>query len=311
MMDLAQTILNFTNPFILITILLIGILYLYFTWTFDFWENLNIPFKKPTIIFGNFGDLLLFRKSQPEGIKEIYNWFQDARFFGVYRVRSPILIVRDPELVKNIYVKDFGCFTNRGIPTNSQEILTRHLFNLEGKKWKTLRSKLTPVFSPIKMRNMFYLLVECQKVLEKLMNETLINNAIVDVRELAGKFTIDVIGSCAFGIQINALTDVNSEFHKTAQKMSRPSYKSTLWRMLRSSIPGLYKILGIQIIDPDVTRFFKDIVSQVISQREQDQHNKRFDFMDLLIDLKTSSDSRNLDEYPINDADSKEIGMSI
>ena len=129
----------FWDPFFLLALLLV-IIYFFFTATFDFWAKKNVPFRKPTIFFGNFKELLLFRKSQPEGMLEIYNWFKKENFFGVYRVRTPSLILRNPELVKNVFVKDFACFCNRGIPVNnSQDPLMGHLFNLEGKTWKGLR----------------------------------------------------------------------------------------------------------------------------------------------------------------------------
>lgn len=274
----------------LLVIVLSSIFYYYFTSTFDFWSKRGVPFRKPTIILGNFGDLLLFRKSQPEGISDIYNWFKEARFIGVYRVRSPILILRDPELVKHVCVKDFTCFTNRGIPVNNVDSLSGHLFNAEGKAWKGLRSKLTPAFSSAKIKRMFYLLVECQEELRKLIVDTSrIHEATdegVEVRELAAKFTIDVIGSCAFGIHVNALSNDDSAFRRMASRLSRPGYKATLWRMLRTALPTVYRILGVQVIDPEVTRFFKDVVSQMIEQRENETGDKRHDFMDLLVELK-------------------------
>nr|UEN71151.1 cytochrome P450 4AV17 [Meteorus pulchricornis] len=283
--DISSILTGLIGPFVIVCIFM-TIIYIYLTATFNYWSELGVPFKKPTIIVGNFGDLLLFRKSQCEGIREMYNWFKHAPYFGVFRVRSPIFIVRDPELIKNICVKDFHHFVNRGIPTNAQEILERHLFNLKGQQWKNLRSKLTPVFSSAKLKNMFYLLSECHEVLEESIHNAALNNSAIEIRDLVGKFTVDVIGSCAFGIQINALKDENSKFHKTVKKFSRPSYKSTLWRMLRTSLPKLYNFLGIQLIDPDVTEFFKDIVSQMVEQRKHEQDNKRNDFMDLLIQLK-------------------------
>ncbi|XP_015114497.1 probable cytochrome P450 6a13 [Diachasma alloeum] len=282
LLTMSGTLMKDLMHLFLLPGLILGTLYLYLTATFDFWLKLNVPFKKPTILFGNFRDLLLFRKSQAEGVKEMYNWFPDSRFFGVFRVRSPILILRDPELIKAINVKDFSCFTNRGIPVNSQDPLSAHLFNLEGKKWKGLRSKLTPLFSSCKIKRMFYLLVECHEKFEKLIDAS---RGVVEVRGLAAKFSIDVIGSCAFGIQMNALTNEESEFHKAAIKLSRPSYKSTLWRMLRTSMPRFYKLLGVQVINPEVTVFFKEVVSQMIKQREE-EGGKRHDFMDLLVELK-------------------------
>ncbi|XP_076624229.1 putative cytochrome P450 6a13 [Colletes latitarsis] len=290
-----NTLREFLEQFLLPGLFLV-ILYYFFTSTFDFWENRGVPFRKPTVLFGNFAPMLLFRKSLPEGINEMYEWFKDERFFGAFRVRTPVLILRDPDLIKNICVKNFACFSNRGIPVNSQDPLSAHLFNLEGKKWKSLRSKLTPAFSSGKLKRMFYLLAECSEEFQKLIGASSKSDRPFEVRELAAKFTIDVIGTCAFGIQINALTDEESEFHRAATKLSKPSYKATLWRMLRTAMPRLYKLLGVQVIDPGVTKFFKDVVSQMISQREENGI-KRHDFMDLLIELKNrgtlESDSGN------------------
>lgn len=118
MPDVAAILLD---PFLLIGLLL-GSLYFYLTATFDFWECRGVPYRKPTVLVGNFGPLLLFRKSQPEGVKEMYQWFKDERFFGAFRVRSPVLILRDPDLVKSVFIKDFACFLNRGIPVNNAQV---------------------------------------------------------------------------------------------------------------------------------------------------------------------------------------------
>lgn len=134
---------------------------------------------------------------------------------------------------------------------------------------------------------MFYLLVECCEELQRLISASCAVDRTIEVRELAAKFTIDVIGSCAFGIQINALTNEESEFHRAAKRLSRPGYKATLWRMLRTALPRLYKLLGVRVIDPSITQFFKDVVSQVMNQREGEGNGmRRHDFMDLLLDLK-------------------------
>ena len=119
-----------------------------------------------------------------------------------------------------------------------------------GKQWKSLRSKLTPAFSSGKLKNMFHLLVECSKNFQNQIESKLESKgepSTMDIRELTTNFTIDVIGSCAFGIQTNALTNRDSEFRKLAKKLSNPNYKTTLWRMLRTAFPKLYKLLGVQV----------------------------------------------------------------
>jgi cytochrome P450 family 6 len=115
-----------------------------------------------------------------------------------------------------------------------------------------MRSKLTPVFSSGKLKNMFYLLNECSDNLVKHLEQRLVSldndnqSAIIDTHDLAMDFTVDVIGSCAFGIQISALTE-NSEFRKVARTLSNSSYIIAFWRMLRLTQPKLYKILNIQV----------------------------------------------------------------
>lgn len=121
---MCSVLREFLEQFLLLGLFLV-ILYCFFTSTFDFWESRGVPFRKPTVLFGNFAPMLLFRKSLPEGIQEMYEWFKDERFFGAFRVRSPVLILRDPDLIKNICVKNFSCFLNRGIPVNSQVTLAR------------------------------------------------------------------------------------------------------------------------------------------------------------------------------------------
>lgn len=119
MFDVATVLLD--HPLLLVGLVLSG-LYFYFTATFNFWECRGVPFKKPTVLVGNFGSSLLFRTSVPEAVEEMYQWFKDERFFGAFRVRSPVLILRDPDLVKSVCVKDFACFSNRGIPINNSQV---------------------------------------------------------------------------------------------------------------------------------------------------------------------------------------------
>lgn len=131
------------SPLMLLLLALSYAIYAFLTSTFDYWLIRGVPHRRPTPLLGNFGDLLLFRKSQPEGVRDMYNWFPNERYFGVFRVRSPILIVRDPELVKQICVKDFQVFCNRGIPVNTtKDPLSGHLFNLEGRKFFSLISSI-------------------------------------------------------------------------------------------------------------------------------------------------------------------------
>ncbi len=52
----------------------------------------------------------------------------------------PILIVADPQLIKDINIKDFHIFVDRTDLTSGDPLNDRSLFNLFGDDWKNLRS---------------------------------------------------------------------------------------------------------------------------------------------------------------------------
>jgi hypothetical protein len=52
----------------------------------------------------------------------------------------PILLVADPQLIKDINIKDFHIFVDRNDLTSGDPLNDRSLFNLFGDEWKKLRS---------------------------------------------------------------------------------------------------------------------------------------------------------------------------
>lgn len=58
------------------------------------------------------------------------------RYSGIYQFASPAFLLRDPELLKQITVKDFDYFTDHRtfVPENADPFWTRNLFSLKGTK---------------------------------------------------------------------------------------------------------------------------------------------------------------------------------
>ncbi|GLH05690.1 uncharacterized protein GBIM_11259 [Gryllus bimaculatus] len=55
-------------------------------------------------------DRVLLRQSALELFHDFYWRLDGLPFGGVYQITRPALFIRDPELIKQILVKDFACF---------------------------------------------------------------------------------------------------------------------------------------------------------------------------------------------------------
>lgn len=61
-------------------------------------------------------------------------------------------------------------------------------------KWKEMRQKLTPAFTPGKVKGMFDSIVVCGKAMEDYVNKYANYGEEIEIRETLSRFTADVIG---------------------------------------------------------------------------------------------------------------------
>lgn len=180
----------------------------------------------------------------------------------------------------------FPCFQDRGIPVNEElEPLSSHLLNLTGIKWRSLRSKLTPSFTSGKIKIMFQLMVECAEQLREYLDKPAQNGEMMEMKEAMAKFSTNVIGLCAFGLQFNAIKEADSEFRKMGRRVFESSVISAMLRMLQSAFPFAMKIFPMKIIPDDVNKLVMKTVKEVMDFRETNNVSRN-DFMQLIIELK-------------------------
>lgn len=90
-------------------------LYYYFISRFDFWKNHGVIGPKPIPLFGNAKDVLLRKIGIGSFITELYQKYENERMFGIFIGKLPNLVLRDLDLIKDVLIKDFSIFDNRGL----------------------------------------------------------------------------------------------------------------------------------------------------------------------------------------------------
>jgi len=165
------------------------------------------------------------------------------------------------------------------------EPLSGHLFLLPGKRWRNLRVKLSPTFTSGKMKMMFQTLVDCGIELGSILEKRASNEEIIEIKDILARYSTDVISSCAFGIQCNCLKNPDAEFRQWGRKIFTPSLRSSLTSFIVNTIPSLLSVLKINTLDPNISKYFRNMVEETVNYREKNNITRN-DFMHLLIQIK-------------------------
>uniref|UniRef100_A0A1B6CF87 Cytochrome P450 n=1 Tax=Clastoptera arizonana TaxID=38151 RepID=A0A1B6CF87_9HEMI len=267
-------------------VLLAGLIYLFLTSNYNYWKDRGVPFNKPKLLFGSLKDQFLQKKSPNELYQGFYDEFKGHRYGGFYEIKNPILLIRDPELVEKVLIKDFTHFYNRGFPAApKEEYLTSNLFNLEGKVWRNLRYKLTPTFTSGKLKGMFEQICNCGDELIKCIEEERKKSNTVEGKPLLAAFAFEIIASVAFGLQLDKDSEANIAFRKVVDSLFKPS-RLQLFKFLAILYkPKLARKLGVRQFNKDMEATVMTLIKGTLDYRDQ-KNIKRNDFFQLLINLR-------------------------
>lgn len=257
----------------------------YYVFEYNFWRSRGVPGPRPIPFFGNSLRLALGKTNMAAYVGDIYKKYEKEPFVGLY-IRSPQLLVKDPDLIKDILIKDFHYFMDRGTGVfEKTEPLSLHLANLDSKRWRPLRKRLSPQFTTARLKDMFTSLVPCAENLEKYLENLVKDEAIIDIQELCAKYTIDCITSSGFGIEANLMSDRNDEFHEKGKEVFRPNWLNSFRLKMRLYAPSLYQYVGYILSEKRLTPFFTQVANETMKYREENNVFKP-DFMNMLMELK-------------------------
>ncbi|GBP62052.1 hypothetical protein EVAR_54077_1 [Eumeta japonica] len=263
---------------------LVLVIYYLLTRKFGYWKKKNVPHLKPVPLFGNFADVMLSKTDFGSMEHEICNQFPDEPLVGAYLGPEPILVVKDPEMVKLVTTKDFYYFSPRETADYSQKEWTlKNLFDSQGDLWRVLRQNLTPLFSSAKMKNMFYLIEKCSKTFENMLEKEISISRRQEARSLFSRFTMDCIGICAFGVDTKVMIEGDDNpFMNVGKQIFEATPTQLVKTLFRAISPGLFYGLGLTSTPQSVMNFFHTLLVKVFKERGY-KHTNRNDFIDLIL----------------------------
>lgn len=147
-------------------ILVIISIYIYGTYSFRILKKLQIPGPQPLAFSGNLNEINKYGGLHLALLEYKKKY---GKIFSLCMGRHVAIVVADPDMLRQILVKDFSCFRNRFFRFPPSSKIKFGLMTAKDDDWKRIRSTLTPTFSSGKLKQMVSLIEEsCDLLVEKL-----------------------------------------------------------------------------------------------------------------------------------------------
>nr|QQL94722.1 cytochrome P450 3a40 [Lateolabrax maculatus] len=271
----------------ILLITFVCIFVMYGKWTHGIFEKLGIPGPKPVMYLGTVG-----RHNKVYYIDDNECAKKYGRVWGMYELRRPMLAVIDPDMLKTILVKEcFTYFTNR-----RNFYLNGELYDavslVEDDHWRRVRNILTTSFTSGRIKDMFSIMKHNSRKLTTCLQSKADNNEVINIKDVFGPYSMDVMASCAFSVDMDTINNPSSALITHGSKLLRFSTSLFIFQGFFPFFLPLLELLGASFFPKASTNFFKTIVEKIRAERNESSHQKLGDFLQNMIDSQSTSEPK-------------------
>ena len=163
------------------------------------------------------------------------------------------------------------------------------------------RSTFSPIFSSGKLKGMMHIFEKTNINFARQLSKCAENDEMLELKHYFGKYSMDIIASCVFGVDAGSFEESESEFCKYGKQFFAMSPLSFI-RMflivpnLNDTFKKFLFLLGlnnaVSLPNETANRFFVNIIKSVIKKRREAK-TRNNDLIDLMIE---ALDNFNLDD---------------
>ncbi|ERL91022.1 cytochrome P450 9e2 [Dendroctonus ponderosae] len=237
---------------------------------YNYWKDRSVKQTNPWPLFGDSWRMIFQVMDVGEIVSYYYNSMPNVRYYGIYQFFRPKLVIRDPELIRRVTVKDFDHFVDHVAETNpkSDPLFSKNILNLKGDEWRKMRSTLSGSFTGRKIKIMFGLVSDAAKNFVEYYENQPSQVIEVEMKDAFSRFTIDVIATTSLGVKVDSLAEKNNYFFQMGQELTELRFSLFFKMLLLQLFPRIYQYFQLQIFRKEVTEFFSNFVETTVAIRE-------------------------------------------
>lgn len=281
--------------------------YRYYENIYRYWDRRGVKGVRPLPLVSDFYELLFKNRAQlvVERTKKY------GKIHGIFFTGKPRLMVADPEVLRQICIKDFDAFQNHEINDWHNKYQRNFLVWLQDDHWKRVRAMMSPTFTSGKIKRMYKLMDACADDLVDNFREQFEDKqkqkkfAIVDLYETYSMYTLDGITTCCYGIKLkresNETDAPKVSSRNNLMRECLEVIRFDLTRILVTlTLPAfLLKWIGFELNPENKMNMLVERLEKLIEMRHL-QANKYDDLLQMLVDAKLD------DKLELNELDKAE-----
>ncbi|XP_055266216.1 cytochrome P450 3A24-like isoform X2 [Moschus berezovskii] len=215
--------------------------------------------------------------------------------WGIFEGKQPLLLITNPDVIKTILVKEcYSVFTNRRV-FGPMGIMKNAVTVAEDEQWKRIRTLLSPTFTSGKLKEMFPIIAKYGDVLVRNLKKEAEKGKSVNMKDILGAYSMDVITSTSFGVNIDSIGNPQDPFVENAKKVLRFNILDPLLlsvALFPFLIP-IFEALNISMFSKSALNFLTTSIKRIKESRLKDNQKPRVDFLQLMINSQNSKETDN------------------
>lgn len=208
------------SPLIIVIVIWIIVKHIY-----TYWDRQGIVNVCPRLIYGNLRPTVKYQRTFPNNINDLYWDAISVPYIGIYLLCRPALLIRDLKIIKRV-MSDSECFNHRGIYSSETDPMSINLFSsVDNTK---LHSAMLQIFTLQKIELLYEAINREGEHLTHELGKYVNEPVVLNLHKLLQTYTLNVIGSVFFGLDINIFEDLSHEFNYFNEQMCKSGWMSRI-----------------------------------------------------------------------------------